>query len=81
MVHKMTTIRFAKMEDQNGKGIGKLLFNELNSETTKEGVNGISRQLTEWIEPPLNFYRKYQAEMGAGILRASPSKRALLNYQ
>ena len=68
-------------EDWRGKGIGKLLFDQLILEGRELGFNGMTWQVLDWNEPAINFYKKYEAAIEAGWLNGSLSKDQLLNYQ
>lgn len=46
-------------EEMRGKGIGKLLFDQLVVEATEKKLGGIVWQVLEWNEPAINFYKKY----------------------
>lgn len=48
-------------EAMRGKGIGKLLFDQLIEEAKKKKLNGIVWQVLEWNEPAIQFYKKYKA--------------------
>jgi GNAT superfamily N-acetyltransferase len=71
---------FIVTEPMRGRGIGKLLFDQLVIEAKEMGFNGMSWQVLDWNEPALNFYAKYNAAIEAGWLNASLSKEQLLNY-
>lgn len=45
-------------EEMRGRGIGKLLFEELIREAKQKGFSGIVWQVLDWNEPAINFYRK-----------------------
>ena len=47
-------------EPMRGKGIGKLLFDELIKETKEKNLSGMVWQVLEWNEPAINFYKKYE---------------------
>lgn len=47
-------------EAWRGKGIGKLLFNELIKETKQKKLSGMVWQVLEWNDPAINFYKKYE---------------------
>jgi len=47
-------------EPFRGKGIGKLLFDQLIKEAKEKKLNGIVWQVLEWNEPAINFYKKYE---------------------
>lgn len=49
-------------EQSRGKGIGKLLFDQLIEEAKKKGFKRIVWQVLEWNEPAINFYKKYNAQ-------------------
>lgn len=49
-------------EQSRGKGIGKLLFDQLIEEANKKGFKRIVWQVLEWNEPAINFYKKYDAQ-------------------
>jgi len=46
-------------EPWRGKGIGKLLFDELIKEAKEKKLSGLVWQVLEWNEPAINFYKKY----------------------
>jgi GNAT superfamily N-acetyltransferase len=48
-------------EKLRGKGLGKLLFDQLIVEAKEKGFTGMTWQVLEWNEPAINFYRKYEA--------------------
>lgn len=45
-------------EKLRGKGIGKILFDQLIIECELRKFNGIVWQVLEWNEPAINFYKK-----------------------
>ena len=47
-------------EPWRGKGIGKLLFNELIKETKQKNLSGMVWQVLEWNDSAINFYNKYE---------------------
>jgi GNAT superfamily N-acetyltransferase len=49
-------------ESARGKGIGKLLMDQLIKEAKEKKWNRIIWQVLEWNEPAINFYKKYNAE-------------------
>lgn len=63
-----------------GRGIGKLLFDQLILEAKEMGFAGMVWQVLDWNEPALNFYARYNAALDAGWLNASLSKEQLLTY-
>jgi GNAT superfamily N-acetyltransferase len=52
---------FYVSEEMRGKGLGRLLFEELIKEAKRRKLNGIQWQVLEWNEPAINFYKKYEA--------------------
>jgi GNAT superfamily N-acetyltransferase len=71
---------FIVTEPMRGRGIGKLLFDQLIIEAKELGFSGMVWQVLDWNEPALNFYAKYHAAIEAGWLNASLSREQLLNY-
>jgi GNAT superfamily N-acetyltransferase len=49
-------------EKMRGKGLGKMLFDQLIVEAKEKKFNGIAWQVLEWNEPAINFYKKYKAD-------------------
>ena len=45
-------------EKLRGKGLGKLLFDELFKECAAKGFSGMAWQVLDWNEPAINFYKK-----------------------
>ncbi len=43
-----------------GKGLGKLLFDQLITEAGERNFCGIVWQVLDWNEPAINFYKKYK---------------------
>lgn len=48
-------------EAWRGKGVGKLLFDQLIAEAKEKKFNAISWQVLEWNEPAIRFYKKFNA--------------------
>jgi GNAT superfamily N-acetyltransferase len=46
-------------EAMRGKGLGKLLFDQLIEEARVRKLNGMMWQVLEWNEPAIKFYKKY----------------------
>ena len=46
-------------EAARGKGIGKMLMDQLIEEAKEKNFSGIMWQVLEWNEPAINFYKKY----------------------
>lgn len=47
-------------EECRGKGIGKLLFDQLILEAKEKKLNGMAWQVLEWNETAIHFYKKYE---------------------
>ncbi|MBD1426540.1 GNAT family N-acetyltransferase [Sphingobacterium arenae] len=58
-------------EAMRGKGIGKMLLNELIAYGKTKNYNGIVWQVLDWNEPAIEFYKKYNAEFDAGWINVS----------
>lgn len=58
-------------ESARGKGIGKLLMDQLIVEAKERKLNGIVWQVLEWNEPAINFYKKYNASFDAEWVNCS----------
>lgn len=54
-----------------GKGLGKLLFDQLIVEAKEKNFSGIVWQVLEWNEPAINFYKKYEAKFDAEWINCS----------
>lgn len=48
-------------EKQRGRGLGKLLFDEIVKLAKEQKVKRLEWQVLEWNEPAINFYKKYNA--------------------
>ncbi len=46
-------------ESMRGRGIGKLLFDQLIEEAKEKKYSGMMWQVLDWNEPAINFYKKY----------------------
>ncbi|HEX3024819.1 MAG TPA: GNAT family N-acetyltransferase [Chitinophagaceae bacterium] len=50
-------------EKMRGKGLGKLLFEEVIEETKRKKFKRMVWQVLDWNEPAINFYKKYNATL------------------
>jgi len=58
-------------EKMRGKGLGKLLFDQLLREVKDKNFQGMVWQVLDWNEPAINFYKKYSAAFDAGWINCS----------
>ncbi|MFT3827285.1 MAG: GNAT family N-acetyltransferase [Chitinophagaceae bacterium] len=58
-------------EEMRGKGLGKLLFDQLFEEVKAKNFSGMVWQVLDWNEPAINFYKKYKARFDAGWINCS----------
>jgi len=58
-------------EEHRGKGIGKLLLDELMVIANQKGFSGMMWQVLDWNEPAIKFYEKYKARFDAGWLNVN----------
>jgi len=58
-------------EERRGMGLGKLLFEQLISETKEKNFSGMVWQVLDWNEPAIRFYKKYGAMIEAAWLNCS----------
>ncbi len=55
-----------------GKGIGKLLFDQLLQVCAQKKMSGMAWQVLDWNEPALHFYKKYEGvQFDLGWINAS----------
>jgi len=71
---------FLVTEQYRGKGVGKLLFEQIIKETKDLGYSGMVWQVLDWNEPAIKFYNKYEATIEAGWLNASLSQEQASKY-
>jgi GNAT superfamily N-acetyltransferase len=67
-------------ESYRGKGIGKLLFDQVIRETQELNFSGMVWQVLDWNEPAIKFYEKYGAKIEGGWLNAALAREQLQNY-
>ena len=58
-------------EKMRGKGLGKLLFDQLLEEVKEKNFHGMVWQVLDWNTPAINFYKKYNAEFDAEWINCS----------
>ena len=57
--------------EMRGRGLGKLLFDQLIVEMREKQFSGMVWQVLDWNEPAINFYKKYQTAFDAGWINCS----------
>jgi ribosomal protein S18 acetylase RimI-like enzyme len=57
--------------EARGKGVGKLLMDQLITEAKEKKFSGIMWQVLEWNEPAINFYKKYPVNFDAEWINCS----------
>ena len=58
-------------EEARGKGIGKMLMDQLVKEAKEKKFSGMMWQVLEWNEPAINFYKKYNAKLDGEWINCS----------
>jgi len=58
-------------EAMRGRGIGKMLLNDLIAFGKTKKYNGVVWQVLDWNEPAIEFYKKYNADFDAGWINVS----------
>lgn len=58
-------------EKMRGKGLGKLLFDQLITEAKEKNLSAVVWQVLEWNAPAINFYKKYNASFDAEWVNCS----------
>ena len=65
-------------EKMRGKGIGKLLFDQLIELCKEKKYSGMAWQVLDWNEPAINFYKKYKGlNIDSGWLNCSLEPRSI----
>lgn len=67
-------------QSQRGKGIGKLLFEQVAKVAKEEKVRRMEWQVLDWNEPAIRFYKKYQTLFDGEWINCKLTKKQLLNY-
>jgi GNAT superfamily N-acetyltransferase len=58
-------------EGERGKGLGKLLFDVTLKHTLESDCTGMTWQVLDWNEPAIQFYKKYDSQMGQDWINCS----------
>lgn len=64
-------------EEYRGKGLGKLLFDQLIIEAVERNLKGITWQVLEWNEDAIEFYKKYNASIDPEWVNGSLSQEQI----
>ena len=68
---------FVVKDQDRGKGIGTLLFEETVRVCKNNEYNGMAWQVLDWNEPAINFYKKYKASLSSSWLNCKLSKNQI----
>jgi len=71
---------FIVTEEMRGKGIGKVLFEQVIEEAKNEKYTGMVWQVLDWNQPAINFYNKYKAHLESGWLNAALSQEQVKEF-
>ncbi|MEP7263959.1 MAG: GNAT family N-acetyltransferase [Bacteroidota bacterium] len=64
-------------ESWRGKGVGRLLFDNVVAETKKLNATQLHWQVLDWNEPAINFYKKYPTEFDSEWINCKLNKAQL----
>lgn len=67
-------------QSQRGKGIGKLLFEQVAKVAKEEKVRRMEWQVLDWNEPAIGFYKKHQALFDGEWINCKLTEKQLLSY-
>jgi GNAT superfamily N-acetyltransferase len=67
-------------EKYRGKGVGKLLFDEVMKTTLQKEAALLVWQVLDWNEPAINFYKKYHATLDPEWLNGKLTAEQISNY-
>lgn len=60
-------------QEARGRGIGKMLMDQLIVEAREKRFSGMMWQVLDWNEPAINFYKKYNAALDGEWINCSLS--------
>lgn len=58
-------------EDYRGRGIGKILLNNVIEEAKRSNCSGLMWQVLDWNTPAIEFYKKYNASLDDGWINVN----------
>ena len=64
-------------EKMRGKGIGKLLFDNVLHISNQKGANQLHWQVLDWNAPAINFYKKYPSEFDSEWINCKLNKKQI----
>ncbi len=67
-------------EEYRGKGLGKLLFDQLIIEAVERNLKGITWQVLEWNEDAIEFYKKYNATIDPEWVNGSLNQEQIQHF-
>jgi GNAT superfamily N-acetyltransferase len=67
-------------EEYRGKGLGKLLFDQLIIEAVERNLKGITWQVLEWNEDAIEFYKKYNATIDPEWVNGSLNQEQIKHF-
>lgn len=67
-------------ESHRGKGIGKLLFNQIIEVSKETKVSRMEWQVLDWNETAINFYKKYNAVLDSEWINCKFTKIQLEKF-
>lgn len=67
-------------EEYRGKGLGKLLFDQLIIEAVERNLKGITWQVLEWNEDAIEFYKKYNATIDPEWVNGSLTEEQIQGF-
>lgn len=68
-------------ESMRGKGIGKLIFDEVIQEAKKMKAKQLHWQVLDWNEPAIQFYKKYDASFDGEWINCKLTKNQIDHHQ
>lgn len=66
-------------ESWRGKGVGRLLFDNVIAAAKKVNANQLHWQVLDWNEPAINFYKKYPTDFDSEWINCKLNKEQLLS--
>lgn len=67
-------------ESYRGKGIGKLLLDEVIRDSKTLGAKQLHWQVLDWNEPAIAFYKKYNSSFDTEWVNCKLNEEQILNF-